>query len=265
MCFVKVYAPLDPVLYKKAEEMNIQMPIKDENNHWSIPKGDKSFFGTLYENYKHRDPFVVRRNSESDNAPKTTATTFSKANKASFQAKNKPEYFFANAERSRMVRRILQLTSFTKYEDIEEEEVHDEDTTLEQGHGIEQLCHDGVYESYYPLHDGPLVSRDNQREPLDNGNYSKVSNNENQDNDRKRLREEWASFSMMFKYQPLDAIRDYFGVRVGFYFAWMGVYTTFLVPAAIIGVLCFLYARATMTTSEPLKEICNKSNARLFS
>ena len=242
--------------------MNIQMPIKDEDNRWPAPKAEKSFFGNLYQKYKHLDPFVVKNNSENDDAPKT-ATTFSKANKDSFEPKN-GEYFFENAERSRMVRRILQLTSFTETEGAQEEEEHDDDTSLEQGHGIEQLCHDGVYETFYPLHDGPLISRDNQEVPRDNGDYSKVSNNDAQDNDRKRLRDNWASFSMTFKYQPLNAIRNYFGVRVGFYFAWMGVYTTFLVPAAIIGLLCFFYALATMMTSEPLKEICDESNARLL-
>ncbi len=243
-CFVKIHSPLDPVLYQKAEDMNIQMPI-NKNNRWSGQRSGKNVFENVYEKYEHLDPFIVKEPTVRQRNPKTN-TTFSKANVAAFESKN-GQYFFENAERSRMVRRILQLTSFTREETLEEVEEHEDDTSLEEGHGIDQLCHNGIYESYYPVHDGPLISRDSDV-----------------DNDRKRLRKDWASFSMTFKYQPLDAIREYFGVRVSFYFAWLGVYTTFLVPAAIVGFLCFVYALGTMTSSEPLKEICDESNERLF-
>lgn len=239
---MKVHAPLDPVLYQKAEDMNIQMPIK--NNSWSAQNQEKGFFKNLYEKYEHRDPFVVNEPTVLRQDSKPT-TTFSKANVDAFESKN-GRHFFENAERTRMVRRILQLTSFRYKESEEEVEEHDDDTSLKEGHGIEQLCHMGIYESYYPIHDGLLISDDGLV-----------------DNDRKRLQNDWASFSKMFKYQPLDAIRDYFGVRVSFYFAWLGVYTTFLVPAAIVGCVCFLYAIGTMKSSEPLKEICDDSNERL--
>lgn len=233
--------------------MNIQMPIKKNDNQWSgKDNSGKGFFANLYEDYQHLDPFAVKKPTINPRKPKTT-TTFSKANVAAFESKN-DQYFFENAERSRMVRRILQLTSFKRNETPEDVEEHEDDTTLEEGHGIEQLCHNGTYDSYYPLHDGLLISRDDREDTGD----------ENVDNDRKRLSHDWASFSMTFKYQPLDAIRDYFGVRVSFYFAWLGVYTTFLVPAAIVGCLCFLYALGTMTSSEPLTEICDEANERLF-
>ena len=218
--FVKVHAPLDRVLYQKAEDMNIQMPVK--NNHWSR--------GTMR---------------------KEINTTFSKANAASFNTKN-GEYFFENVERSRMVRRILQMTSFTREETPQDEQKHEEDTNLENDHGIEQLCYHGIYDSYYPLHDGPLETRESHTRSRD----------DNVENDRKRLQEDWASLSKTFKYQPLDTIRNYFGVRVSFYFAWLGVYTAFLVPAALMGFLCFLYGLGTMTSSDILKEICDESNER---
>jgi anoctamin-2 len=255
--FVKVYAPLDPVLYQKAEDMNIQMPIK--NNLQSGKNSGKSFFDNLHEKYEHLDPFVVQEPTVRRRNPKIS-TTFSKTNVAAFESKN-GEYFFENAERSRMVRRILQMTSFTREETAEEAEEHEDDTSLEEGHGIEQLCHNKIYDSYYPIHDGPLISRANHEASRDD---HEVSRDSDVDNDRKRLRKDWASFSMTFKYQPLDAIRDYFGVRVSFYFAWLGVYTTFLVPAAVVGCLCFFYALGTMTSSEPLKEICDESNERLY-
>jgi hypothetical protein len=42
-----------------------------------------------------------------------------------------------------------------------------------------------------------------------------------------------------FKSQPLDKVRDYFGEELAFYFAWLGFYTTWLAPAAVIGIIAF--------------------------
>jgi hypothetical protein len=38
-------------------------------------------------------------------------------------------------------------------------------------------------------------------------------------------------------YQPIDEIRDYFGVEIALYFAWLGIYTQALVWPAVLGVL----------------------------
>ena len=43
---------------------------------------------------------------------------------------------------------------------------------------------------------------------------------------RYNLFTEWASFKKMFKFQPIDAVRDYYGVKVAMYFAWLGFYTS---------------------------------------
>ena len=43
-----------------------------------------------------------------------------------------------------------------------------------------------------------------------------------QGSQRKLLNDEWASIRNFWKYQPLDAIRDYYGVKMGLYFAWLG-------------------------------------------
>lgn len=45
--------------------------------------------------------------------------------------------------------------------------------------------------------------------------------------------------------------RKYFGEKVGLYFAWLGVYTQMLIPAAIVGVLVFLYGCATVDDNIP--------------
>ena len=52
---------------------------------------------------------------------------------------------------------------------------------------------------------------------------------------------EWASFRKMFKFQPLDTVRDYYGVKIALYFAWLGFYTNLLFPPAVVGIIVFAY------------------------
>ncbi|KAE9032178.1 hypothetical protein PR003_g10888 [Phytophthora rubi] len=54
-----------------------------------------------------------------------------------------------------------------------------------------------------------------------------------------KLRDEWFSFKFAPWAQPLCGIKDYFGEKVGLYFAWLGHYTTWLIAPAIIGCLLF--------------------------
>ena len=70
-------------------------------------------------------------------------------------------------------------------------------------------------------------------------------------NQRALLRENWASLKKFYKYQPLDHIKDYFGVKIGLYFAWLGFYTYMLIPASIVGIFCFIYAVSTISEHAP--------------
>ena len=206
--FVKVFAPLD-VLCQKAEDMNIQMPMEKEpeipriSSRLASPTS-KGFLEDIYEKHKHLDPFRMTISSVN---PKRTKIAFSKANKEAFKSMN-GKYFFENAVRSRMVYRILQLTSYTEDEGVvsREYEEEEDDNSREGGHGIEELSHKGVYKAYFPLHDGPLASQSTQDENAEQSDPM---------NDRQRLRNDWASLSMMFKYQPLCDIRKFLLRLVG--------------------------------------------------
>ena len=56
---------------------------------------------------------------------------------------------------------------------------------------------------------------------------------------RKELHIKWANYKNIFKYQPLDLIRDYFGELFAFYFAWVGYLTFFLIVPTVIGLIFF--------------------------
>ncbi|XP_036001360.1 anoctamin-1 isoform X4 [Fundulus heteroclitus] len=107
--------------------------------------------------------------------------------------------------------------------------------------GITSLLGSGVYTAAYPLHDGAI---EESAEP----------------NDRKLLYEEWANYSVFFKYQPIGLVRKYFGEKIGLYFAWLGLYTQMLIPASLVGVIVFLYGCATVDDNIPSMEICDPKN-----
>ncbi len=56
---------------------------------------------------------------------------------------------------------------------------------------------------------------------------------------------------MFYKYQPLNLIRSYMGEQVAFFFAVSGFYTQMLIPAAIVGLIVFIYGAAGVT-SDPI-------------
>ena len=63
---------------------------------------------------------------------------------------------------------------------------------------------------------------------------------------RGKLNQEWANWRKFYKFQPTDAIMKYFGVKIGFYFAWLGFYTAMLVIPSIMGILSFFYGLVRM-------------------
>lgn len=65
------------------------------------------------------------------------------------------------------------------------------------------------------------------------------------------LLHEWASVNKWHRYQPVDYIKRYFGVKIGLYFTWLGFYTHMLIPASIAGLGCFIYSFITMPDDHP--------------
>ncbi|KAG7269547.1 hypothetical protein CRUP_025271 [Coryphaenoides rupestris] len=70
-------------------------------------------------------------------------------------------------------------------------------------------------------------------------------------NKRQVLFQYWARWSKWYKYQPLDHIREYFGEKIAIYFAWLGFYTAWLLPAALVGTLVFLSGVLSLSDNLP--------------
>ncbi|XP_047120031.1 anoctamin-1-like isoform X1 [Schistocerca piceifrons] len=134
--------------------------------------------------------------------------------------------FFTPAVRILVVDFILQRQKFS------------EDSGDLFSFGINRLITEGVYKAAYPLHDGDFRDRSCMRGLLFH---------------------EWASVQKWIKFQPVDHVKDYFGVKFGLYFAWLGFYSHMLIPASIVGLICFFYGVCTMFSNRLSQDICNES------
>ncbi|NXY56816.1 ANO9 protein, partial [Callaeas wilsoni] len=77
---------------------------------------------------------------------------------------------------------------------------------------------------------------------------------------REILKKKWARWRVIFKKQPIEEIRCYFGEKVALYFAWLGWYTYLLVFAAVAGLATVAAGTTVFSSSQVSKEICDANN-----
>ncbi|KAG8177061.1 hypothetical protein JTE90_016890, partial [Oedothorax gibbosus] len=237
LVFVKIHCPWE-VLTRYGEILKFKMPMKESlfelktNPLTNVPDFDFSKY--YFRNLFNRMSGLAQSVSMELMGPECYrmkfrdcrfSTVYSRDKEYLFKIPKRKEDFFSPAQRSRIVQFILKRKSFT------------DDHTDVFGFGMKKLLADGIYEAAYPLHEGDLEDK-------------------SPDNPRHFLQDTWASYSCMFKKQPLDEIKHYFGVKIGLYFAWLGFYTYMLIPASIVGILCFIYGCLTLNSNVPSNEIC---------
>ncbi|KAI5635837.1 calcium-activated chloride channel domain-containing protein [Phthorimaea operculella] len=241
--FVKIHAPI-AVLRDYSEILKLRMPMKECSK---IRKGGRtnailnaalymSKFSALRNVHDKTDSMMDSMKSCWDKIMSkirvdTTIFPERKHRLTAIYSKDK-EYLFDTMSdcfwtpsiRSRIVQFILDRKKFT------------DSSTDDFAFGITRLISNSTYSAAYPLHDGDLKTPGSMR-------YL--------------LYEEWASVSKCLKNQPLDYVKDYFGVKIGLYFAWLGFYTHMLIPASIVGLICVIYSAATVYDNQPSEQICN--------
>ncbi|CAL8263298.1 unnamed protein product [Merluccius merluccius] len=221
--FLKIHAPWN-VLCREAEFMKLKMPTKKMyavKQSSSVVEKINSLISKVLE------PLHPSVEEHKIKNIKHLSYTFSREKQHLFNLSDK-DSFFDSKTRSSIVFEVLKRTKCTK---------------AKYSMGLTSLLCSGIYTAAYPLHDGD------------------VSGEHAEPNDRKLLYEEWASYSVFYKYQPIGLVRKYFGEKIGLYFAWLGLYTQMLIPASVVGVIVFLYGCATVDDNIPSMEICHpKSN-----
>ncbi|CAL8116032.1 unnamed protein product [Orchesella dallaii] len=215
-----------------ASQFGSQKLISISYKAWDKPTGETIETTSFWKNL-HRLKLFDYNHERIPAEPSFFLASFSRQKEECFIIKDR-ETFFTPAQRSQIVWKILTRTGF-------DEKIRDKPGVHQTG--IRRLLNDKTFSATFPLHDGPYDEDDFNGEP----------------NDRRLLYTEWAHFSNWYKKQPLWLIRRYFGDKVGLYFAWLGFYTAMLIPASVVGILCFLFGVVTVGTdyNTPSREICD--------
>ncbi|KAM9351523.1 anoctamin-1 [Symphorus nematophorus] len=228
--FIRLHIPW-PILSREAELQKIKVAVKKKcelRKRMGIAGLWDSFVTKVNTPFQPDVPdFDIQKDAQTHVHFKTLKHPFIRDKLHLYDIKS-TETVFDNATRSRIVAEIISRTTLRQ---------------TCQTTGINSLLARGVYDSAFPLHDGSFTRRGRK----------------DQRNDRQLLHEEWANYGVMHKYQPVDLIRKYFGEQIGFYFAWLGVYTQLLIPPSVLGIIVFLYGILTVDANVPSQETCDDS------
>ncbi|XP_014377322.1 anoctamin-6 isoform X1 [Alligator sinensis] len=168
------------------------------------------------------DENIIKPEQEFFTAP------FEKDHLSNFYIQDK-DMFFNPATRSRIVYFILSRVEYEVRGNVKK-------------FGINKLLDSGIYKAAFPLHDSCFRHK---------------SEDPNCPSERYLLYKEWAHPQKIFKLQPLDFVRKYYGEKIGIYFAWLGFYTQMLLLAAVVGLGCFLYGCITKDNCTWSQEVCD--------
>ncbi|RZB39519.1 anoctamin-4-like, partial [Asbolus verrucosus] len=240
--FIKIHAPHE-VLRRYSEILKLRMPMREElckiprqfrQNHLynafirQLPAMDQiqsktnSIMNGITNQWDKLKSIIIVDTKKFPEKGQRFTAIYSRDKEYLFDVDS--PCFFTPAIHSRVVQFILDRQRFSD---------NDKD---DFAFGIERLLNDGIYTAAYPLHDGDLKQPGSMRYLLYN---------------------EWTALSKWYRYQPLDYVKEYFGVKIALYFAWLGFYTHMLLPAAVVGFLCFVYSLVTLYSNKPSEDICN--------
>uniref|UniRef100_A0A8C5EQA1 Anoctamin n=1 Tax=Gouania willdenowi TaxID=441366 RepID=A0A8C5EQA1_GOUWI len=222
--FLKISAPWDVLVYY-AEEMCLRAPLQAQP-HLDLNTSAQVLSRLCIPN--------VLMESVPNRPLDYYTCAFRKSKMDRFLGCEDKDTYFSNTQRHRVVYEILSRTVYGKRKRAEV--------------GVERLVNEGAYSAAFPLHEGPFQLPQHEIHP-DELNHRQV------------LYHYWARWCKLYKYQPLDHIREYFGEKIALYFAWLGFYTVWLLPAAVVGTLVFVCGFILKPT---IKEICDSGGSYLM-
>ncbi|XP_071021526.1 anoctamin-7 isoform X3 [Oncorhynchus clarkii lewisi] len=225
--YLNLSAPWDVLVYY-AEELILRAPLQAQPNP-NFNTSDRIL----------RKLYIPNLMAESlPNRPLDYYTcAFRKSKMEKFLGCENHDTYFTNTQRHRIVYELLARTVYGKRKRAEV--------------GVARLLNEGAYTAAFPLHEGPFELPEYEVHP-------------DELNQRQVLFQYWARWSKWYKYQPLDHIREYFGEKIALYFAWLGFYTAWLLPAAVVGAFVFVSGLMSMGTNTPAKEICNSGGSYMM-
>nr|XP_046246025.1 anoctamin-7 isoform X2 [Scatophagus argus]XP_046246027.1 anoctamin-7 isoform X2 [Scatophagus argus] len=227
ICFVLLSAPWNVLCYY-AEEISLRVPLQvvnAPNINWS-------------EHILCRLSLPNPLSQDVPNPPPDYYTCQFRTNKLQrFLGNDNKETFFKTTQRHQVLYEILARTPYG---------------LMKRGEvGIDRLLSEQVFTAAYPLHEGDFKLPPTPVPPQSLGL-------------RQILYTYWAQWSCWRRYQPLDHIREYFGEKIALYFAWLGVYTGWLLPASLIGTVIFFVGFWLMVTDVPAMEVCDSGNSLIM-
>ncbi|XP_031224352.1 anoctamin-7 isoform X2 [Mastomys coucha] len=222
--YVLLNAPWAVLCYY-AEDLRLKLPLQE------LPNQASNWSATLLE-------WLGIPNILLEHVPDTPPEYYSCQFKASklqwFLGSDNRDTFFTSTKRHQILFEILAKTPYG----------HEKKGLF----GIDQLLAEGVFSAAFPLHDGPFSVVPESLQVLGL-------------TQRQVLFQHWARWGKWNKYQPLDHVRRYFGEKVALYFAWLGFYTGWLLPAAVMGTVVFLVGCFLVFSDIPTQELCHSSDS----
>ncbi|RWS22487.1 anoctamin-7-like protein, partial [Leptotrombidium deliense] len=218
--FIKIHVPWDKMC-EYAEILNFRSPIEVQTI--KEVEGSEKFFQKL------RIPNIMSQTVPNEPTDYYT-TPFRKSKLNRYIGYENQAEFFSKIERIRVAYEILSSTVFGRRSKAQI--------------GIDRMVKENIFLAAYPLHDGPYKIDSKEKIAPEKLNKRQV------------LHAYWSQWRNWYKYQPLEHIREYFGEKIAFYFAWLGFYTTWLLPASVVGIIVFAYGVLSMSSDEPTRDLC---------